>query len=215
MMEHSQITARPRNWVAAVRHFARTDPPERCELCNDSLPAEHSHLIEPPTRRLLCACIACALLFDNREDRRYRRVPRRARMLADFQMTDLQWDALLIPIGMAFFFYSSIDDRIVALYPGPAGAMESQLHLTAWADLIEANPVLREFEPDVEALLVNRIDGAREYYSVPIDRCYALVGLMRTHWRGLSGGAEAQAVIGEFFASLRETAITAGGAARA
>ncbi len=215
MMEHSQITARPRNWVAALSYFARTDPPERCELCNDSLPAEHSHLIEPPTRRLLRACIACALLFENREDGRYRRVPRRARTLADFQMTDLQWDALLIPIGMAFFFNSSIDNRIVALYPGPAGAMESQLHLTAWAELTEANPVLRKFAPDVEALLVNRIDGAREYFCVPIDRCYALVGLMRTHWRGLSGGAEAQAAIGEFFASLRETAITARSADRA
>ena len=33
-----------------------------------------------------------------------------------------------------------------------------------------------ELEPDVEALLVNRARGAREYWLVPIDECYALVG---------------------------------------
>jgi hypothetical protein len=54
-----------------------------------------------------------------------------------------------------------------------------------------------------EALLVNRIDGAREYYRVPIDRCFALVGLIRTCWRGLSGGAEAWQAIRHFFAELR------------
>jgi hypothetical protein len=38
---------------------------------------------------------------------------------------------------------------------------------------------------------------------VPIDRCFALVGLIRTHWRGLSGGAEAWQAIRDFFAQLR------------
>ena len=44
-------------------------------------------------------------------------------------------------------------------------------------------------EPDVEALLVNRVGAVREYFIVPIDECYKLVGLIRLHWRGLSGGA--------------------------
>ena len=29
-----------------------------------------------------------------------------------------------------------------------------------------------------------------QYYIVPIDECYRLVGLIRMHWRGLSGGTE-------------------------
>ena len=50
--------------------------------------------------------------------------------------------------------------------------------------------MLGELEPDVEALLVNRARGAREHWLVPIDDCYSLVGLIRTRWRGLTGGRE-------------------------
>ena len=35
-------------------------------------------------------------------------------------------------------------------------------------------------QPDVEALLVNRVGGRRLYYLAPIDVCFELVGLMRT-----------------------------------
>ena len=79
-------------------------------------------------------------------------------------------------------------DRVVALYPSPAGATESLVTPEAWEALVAENPVLRDFEPDVEALLVNRVGEARECYRVGIDECYKLVGLIRTHWRGLSGG---------------------------
>ena len=61
------------------------------------------------------------------------------------------------------------------------------------------------------ALLVNRVGhvaGAvpAEYYLVPIDECYKLVGLIRTHWRGLSGGTEVWREIGAFFATLKKRA---------
>jgi hypothetical protein len=94
----------------------------------------------------------------------------------------------------------------VALYPSPAGATESLLDLGAWADLVRDNPVLAELEPDVEALLVNRVSATHEYYRVPIDKCYELVGLIRTNWRGLSGGTEAWQAIGQFFAELKAQA---------
>jgi hypothetical protein len=42
-----------------------------------------------------------------------------------------------------------------------------------------------------------------EYYIAPIDECYKLVGLIRTNWRGLSGGTEVWIEIGRFFAELR------------
>jgi hypothetical protein len=80
--------------------------------------------------------------------------------------------------------------------------MESLLALEAWRELECANPVLRALQPDVEALLVNRMEPARDHYRVPIDRCYHLVGLLRTKWHGLSGGVEVWQAIGEFFARL-------------
>jgi hypothetical protein len=195
-----------RSSFAALRRFVRERAqPERCELCNLELPPDHQHLIEPAGRRLLCCCDACAILFSDQQDSRFRRVPRRARRLPDFQLNDAQWESLLIPISLAFFFYSSPDGRVVAFYPSPAGATESLLDLETWAELVQANPILAELEPDVEALLVNRIGAAPQYYRAPIDECYKLVGLIRTHWRGLSGGAEAWAEIGRFFDRLRSS----------
>ena len=59
------------------------------------------------------------------------------------------------------------------------------------------SPCCARCEPDVEALLVNRvarrerIRRARpDYFVVPIDECFRLVGLIRPHWKGLSGGTE-------------------------
>jgi hypothetical protein len=201
------MAAQTANWVARLQQFARVPKiaaEEHCELCAAKIAADHPHLAEPAKRRLLCVCRGCALLLGNREDRRYVRVPELARILADFRLSDAEWDALSIPIGLAFFFHSTAEGRIVAFYPGPAGSTESLLDLAAWSGLIANNPALAELEPDVEALLVNRVNGAREYYAVPIDRCYGLVGLMRGRWQGVSGGREAWEAIDAFFNELRE-----------
>jgi hypothetical protein len=82
------------------------------------------------------------------------------------------------------------------------GPTESLLALDAWSALEDANPVLRTLAPDVEALLVNRAQGARGHWLVPIDECYGLVGLIRTHWRGLTGGTEVWQEIGRFHEGL-------------
>lgn len=193
------------NWVAALRGFLGTGQAAvaRCELCGNEISHEHVHLVEPATRRLLCACQACGILFDSPVAKQYRRVPSQAVSLHDLELTDQQWDAFMIPINMAFFFNDTNSGGIVAQYPGPAGATESTLDLEAWDDLVTANPQLNDIQADVEALLINRVGGAREYYRVPIDRCYALVGQIRTHWHGLSGGSETRDAIQNFFAALR------------
>jgi hypothetical protein len=58
-------------------------------------------------------------------------------------------------------------------------------------------------EPDVEALLVNRVGSTHEYFLVPIDECYRLVGLIRANWRGLSGGTEVWKEMKDFFDGLK------------
>ncbi|HMA33329.1 MAG TPA: DUF5947 family protein [Chloroflexia bacterium] len=188
-----------------LRRFVRPrQPAERCDLCAVPLAPEHQHLLDPQTRQLLCACDPCALLFSSQEGTRYRRVSRRRQALADFRLTDGQWDALLIPVGMAFFFTNSAEARVMALYPSPAGPTESLLPLEAWTEIVAENPVLAEMLPDVEALLVNRVRGHQDYYLVPIDECYRLVGLIRVGWRGLSGGADVWREIDGFFAQLQQ-----------
>ena len=94
-------------------------------------------------------------------------------------------------------------DRVMALYPSPMGPTESLLPLDVWSELESKNPILAGLEPDVEALLVNRVRGSRESFVVPIDECYRLVGIIRTHWRGLSGGREVWKEIESFFTELK------------
>jgi len=209
------------NAFGALRQFIRPRKRdvERCELCSAEVAAAHPHLIEPGTRKLLCTCNACAILFSGMGTK-YKRVPRRVLSLSDFHLSDGQWESLMVPISMAFFFRSTPDARVVAFYPSPAGATESLLPLETWKDIEAANPALAEMESDVEALLVNRIGHARgftvpEYYVLPIDECYKLVGLIRANWHGLSGGAEVWQQIGGFFDRLKQRATAITGEANA
>jgi len=180
-------------------------------MCSLELAREHEHLVEPTNRKLICACSACAILFEGQSGTRYKRVPREVLFLQDFQLSDAQWDGLMVPIEMAFFFKSSPQGKMVALYPSPAGPTESLLSLDTWTDIVQMNPILSGMQDDVTALLVNRVGHVRgaspaEYYLVPIDECYKLVGLIRAHWRGLSGGTEVWREIGTFFAELKKRA---------
>ncbi len=190
----------------ALRMLVRKrDPRERCELCGAGLRSEHQHLFEPVARKLLCSCDGCAVLFHSHGETRYKRVPRRIVGIPDFAITNAQWDDLLIPIGVAFFVENGAENRVLAFYPSPAGATESMPSLEAWSGIVRQNPILQKLTPDVEALLANRLSGG-EYFLAPIDKCYELVGLIRSHWRGLSGGTEVWKHIGSFFDELRSRA---------
>jgi hypothetical protein len=179
---------------------------ERCEMCAGDIGEQHPHVVDLVGRGLLCTCRPCYLLFTAEgAELRYRAVPDRYLSFPGFALFAGQWDELEIPVGLAFFFVNSVLGRTVAFYPGPAGATESELPLGAWDRVVAANPALGRLTPDVEALIVrvpDRDAGAAESYLVPIDRCYALVGALRTAWRGFDGGQEARARLDAFFADL-------------
>ena len=179
-------------------------PAELCDLCAAPVPPGHRHLVDLDDRRLLCACRACAVLFDSEAagGGHLRLVPTRRRRLDDFVLDGAAWDRLRIPVDMAFFFHSTPAGRVSAFYPSPAGPTESLLELEAWTELEAANPVLAEMAPDVEALLISRARDMREHWLVPIDDCYELVGLIRSRWRGFGGGEEVWAAIDRFFDDL-------------
>jgi len=195
-----------------VRRYGRRESrAEHCALCGQSLSDPHPHLLELPARKLICSCEACAVLSNARRDVKYKAIPRHVFLLEDFEMTDAQWESLLIPIGLAFFFRSSAANRVVCVYPGPSGATESLLPLEFWDEIAQRNQVLARMDADVEALLVNRLGAMRGFernqcYLLPIDECYRLVGLMRTHWRGLSGGNEVWELLQQFFGGLQRQA---------
>jgi hypothetical protein len=180
---------------------------ERCEMCAEPIGEWHGHVVDLEGRGLMCTCRPCAMLFtaEGAGGGRYKAVPERYRYAADVPVAEETWDAIGIPVGMAFFFTNSTLGRTVAFYPSPAGATESLLPLDAWSDLISAIPEFGDLRADVEALLVHKHqEEGFECFAVPIDACYQLVGLVRTYWKGFSGGEEAWTEIHKFFATLRE-----------
>jgi len=206
--------------LSALRRFLvepadQAPAQEVCEMCATPVPPQHPHLVQVAERRMICACGPCGFLFSNpgAGGGGYRRVPDRYLTDSDFELTDAQWDQLQIPVGMAFFLDNSTQGKIIACYPSPAGATESELGLETWTAGVGSGRLASELQPDVEALLVRRDShGATEPRTaecllVPVDACYRLVGLVRLHWRGFDGGADAWREIDNFFDALRELAV--------
>jgi hypothetical protein len=197
------VIAGRENAVRTLRRLVRRQPQsEQCEFCNSILYSSHRHLLEIETRRVVCVCDPCALRFENVVGR-WKLIPRDPIALPQFNLTEAEWEGFALPINLAFFFQSTAANKVIAMYPSPAGATESLLSLGTWDALVAANPILKRMQSDVEALLVNRLGTSREHYIAPIDLCFELVGIIRLHWRGFSGGPEVWKEIGAFFDKLK------------
>ncbi|MDB1088534.1 DUF5947 family protein [Streptomyces sp. ACA25] len=178
---------------------------ERCDLCAEPLPgAEHRHLLDLRGGGPACACRACTVLFDREAagGGRYRLLPERRLRLDHCTIDDLLWASLGIPVDLAFFLREGETGEVSAGYPSPLGVMRAAVHPESWQAITAGRPDLTGMADDVEALLVNRAGTAHEHWIVPLDDCYRLAALVRTHWKGLSGGAEVRERVGAFFTGL-------------
>jgi len=183
----------------AARAVALRTP--RCELCALEIGEGHRHVLDVPARRPLCACRACAVLFDRNAagGDHFRLIPEGRRRVEG--LDDTAWDEIGIPVGLAFFCQTS-DGDVRVVYPGPAGPTEGTVDAVAWARLAARDGVVTSMKPDVEGLLVHRMRGAREQWVVPIDDCFRLVAVLRTHWTGFTGGDAVWVEVGRFFDAL-------------
>jgi Family of unknown function (DUF5947) len=209
----------PYDVLARIRSDRRAPEPaaERCEMCAELIADSHQHVVNVAARQLMCVCRACYLLFtDSQAELRYRAVPDRYLSFPGFALDRRGWEALQIPVGVAFFFTNSALGRTVAFYPGPAGATESELGLDVWDAISSADPRVGLLSDDVEALLVRvpETDGSQngessepQTYLVPIDACYEFVGRLRMLWRGFDGGQEARDFIDNFFSQIATRAV--------
>ena len=137
-------------------------------MCSESIADEHQHVVNVAGRQLMCVCRGCYLLFtDSHAELRYRAVPDRYLAFPDFALDRRAWEALQIPVGVAFFFRNSALGRTVAFYPGPAGASESELDLDAWNAISGADPRVGLLADDVEALLVRVPDDDDGEFAQP------------------------------------------------
>lgn len=183
-------------------------PDERCDLCAAKLEVQHKHFVECTPHKLLCVCDMCAILLDGKGNQRYRRVSSEIRQLSKFRMAERHWQALGIPVSLAFLYATDSGSSAFSILPSPGGPVRSEIESGAWEALVRENPVLCRMQPYVEALAVNRIKNAEEYLLVPIDECYRLIGIIRCYWQGMSGGTELQEHVAECFREWRERAIS-------
>ncbi len=173
---------------------------ERCDLCGTTIPEDHRHLLHLVERQIACSCEACWAMRAAEGD--YRPVGNRTVWLDDLKLPDDLWASFQIPIGLAFFMGSTVTSCVVAMYPSPGGATESELHFESWTRMVALNPVLAGLEPDVEGLIVNRLADPPMHVIAPIDRCYALTGTIKAHWAGISGGDGVERAVTGFFERL-------------
>jgi hypothetical protein len=197
--------------VLARIRASRSAPPaagERCEMCSEQIADEHQHVVNVEGRQLMCVCRGCYLLFtDTNAELRFRAVPDRYLSFPQFGLGRAEWQLLQIPVGLAFFFRNSALQRTVAFYPGPAGATESELDLSAWEGIRAADPRVDLLADDTEALIVRVPDDETrppQCHLVPIDACYEFVGRLRTLWHGFDGGQQVREFIDEFFDVVSE-----------
>jgi hypothetical protein len=200
------LATRPANGTPAAppSNAPETEQVERCELCGTTIPEDHRHLLHLVERQIVCSCEACWAMRAGEGD--YRPVGNRTLWLEDLDIPDDLWASFQIPIGLAFFMESTVTNCVVAMYPSPAGATESELHFDSWQRMLLLNPVLNTLEPDIEGLIVNRLAEPPAYVIAPIDTCYALTGTIKASWEGISGGGAVEQAVAAFFEGLREKA---------
>jgi hypothetical protein len=194
-----------------ARSPARASAPagdtEVCDLCGAGISENHRHLLALSERRIVCACEACWAMRAGEGD--YRPTGNRTLWLPGLDVPDDLWASFQIPIGLAFFMESTVTACVVAMYPSPGGATESELHFDSWSRMRALNPVLDGLEPDIEGLIANRLADPPVYVIAPIDRCYALTGTIKSHWEGISGGPGVEVAVAGFFERLRAEATAA------
>jgi hypothetical protein len=217
LLDDAVATRRRAGVVSGLRGLARrpagagaaqalgTD--EACDLCGVGIAEDHRHLLALSERRIVCACEACWAMRSGEGD--YRPVGNRTLWLEGLDVPDDLWASFQIPIGLAFFMQSTVTACVVAMYPSPGGATESELHFDSWSRMLALNPVLAGLEPDIEGLIANRLSDPPAYLIAPIDRCYALTGTIKASWEGISGGSGVQAAVERFFDDLRAKAVPA------
>lgn len=161
-------------------------PRPTCEVCGAPIGSAHDHAADVDHRRLLCVCRPCHLGLS--ATGRYRALPDRIERIADLDQAPDWWLELQLPVELVFFIRAASTGALTAFFPGAAGVVESTVE-------IDDLPVA--LSDDVEALLV-RNTARFEAWTVPVDRCYELAGLLKHR----SVGSPTIAATAQFFDSL-------------
>jgi len=176
-----------------LRNFARGEGGKGCELCGQTLAEVHAHRYHPASRNIRCCCPICVLV----PEEGWLEVPRR-RLALGADLDESLWQSLGVPVALASFVKTP-EGFWNAAYPGPAGLIQTALSDEAVRTLLGRNPQWTELQPHVEAIVVNRLTDPARALLLPIDEHFRLAGMLRSQWRGLSGGDEVWQCLEDFF----------------
>jgi hypothetical protein len=173
----------------------------KCSLCARPIEEKHDHLYSPAKREIACACFECALIVPSSDHAAFRKVPTGVQRIAVRDVAG--WlDRLNVPVGVAALIPSDGGGARLA-YPGPAGLVESTVDPALWRALCDDVPVAGQLAPEVEALVWSGL--THDVLRTGIDVVFRLVGELRTHWRGITGG-DGPAQLAKVLASIVEAA---------
>jgi hypothetical protein len=170
--------ATQRGFTALRRFVRREEAHVRCDMCAAALSEAHEHLFEPKARQVSCACQACALLFPNEVGGRYRRLTRSVQRLHQAAISGADLEALGIPVRLVCLCPSAEHDRVFAMYPSPAGAIEADVSMPQWQDWLQQRPQITVAN-DLEALVIDARASESRIWRVSIDVCQRLLGQLR------------------------------------
>jgi hypothetical protein len=175
-----------------------------CDLCGHELARGHRRLIDLATNLVLAACAGCehSVVPDGRKSLRYQVVSDRYVRLPRGVIKSGRWDALRIPVALAFLVHRSLHDEYVAYYPSPNGPLVEELTRDQWADMMGGEHLLESLQSDVEALLVDARGVTPAGYIVPITTYFDFDRRLGDDWRGYDGGLQAAGVVDAFVMSL-------------
>lgn len=192
----------------------------RCELCQVPIAPEaapgapgpgapgldlgsrgHDHLLAPARREVRCVCAGCARARAEAAPREWVRIRRRVHRLGPLALDPDPFASLGVPVRVVFFARNAAGEAR-ACYPSPAGVTEAPLDPVAWDALTAGRPELAALAPEAEVLLVHALGDARDAWIVSLDLALRLVGLVRRHWRGFTGGREVVVELRRFLAAL-------------
>jgi hypothetical protein len=105
-----------------------------------------------------------------------------------------------IPVALAALVRRD-DGTCSVVYPGPAGAVETELSAEEWETLATELP---EIQPEVEAVIWSKLDGNVDAWIAGIDVVFRLIAEVREAWKNLSGGPETNAAVARVLAELKE-----------
>ncbi len=100
--------AKPRRRAAPEPAADRTIRRSAATSARPRVPADHRHMLNLYERQIVCTCEACWALRSG--DPEFRPVGSRTLWLDDFELPEEIWAQFRIPIGLAFFMFSSVTE---------------------------------------------------------------------------------------------------------